>query len=311
VTECIACSTPMVSRFPGRSPNHWRCPQCGLECISPQPDDQTLAEIYTNRYFSHYQTDSDIQTVRAMKRDTYGRQFLRLPAPETFGGQRRLLDCGAATGYLAELAKEAGWDSFAIEISEFGARACSLLLGTDRVYRGEVKDSSFAANPEGHFEVITMFDFIEHVRDPRAVLTWARKRLSPGGVLLLTTPQTGSISWHLMRRDWFHYVDEHLWFFSPQSIRALLDQTGFNIVGMHALQKAVTVGYALGHYERRTTQSTLFSPAARALKSIIPGSIQRQCLRFYLGEMVVLAQHGHGSTDQNLSSDPVVSRLSA
>jgi len=280
----------MAPRFRGRAPDHWRCPHCGLECISPQPDDRTLTEMYNELYFSHYQTQTDPQAVRAMKRATYGRQFRRLPAPESFGGHRRLLDCGAATGYLVEVAKESGWDSYAIELSEFGSQACAELLGRDRVYRGEVQDSSFPANPDGHFEVITMCDFIEHVRNPREVLTWARKRLSPGGVLLLTTPQAGSVSWHLMGRIWFHYVDGHLWFFGPKSIQALLKESGFDVVEVHALQKAVTIGYALGHYDRSTAQSRLFSPVARALSSVTPEQIKRQRLWFYLGEMVVLAR---------------------
>jgi len=292
MSECIACSTPMVPRFRGKAPNHLRCPRCGLECLSPQPDNHTLAGIYNESYFSHYQGEIDPTIVRAMKRATYARQIRRLPPPDSFGGQRRLLDCGAATGFLVELATELGWDAFAIEISEFGSQACIDLLGRERVYRGEVRGGSFAANPEGQFEVVTMFDFIEHVRDPIDVLTWARQRLKPGGILLLTTPRVGGISWRLMGHQWFHYVREHLWFFNPKSIRALLLESGFSTVDVHALRKAVTVNYALAHYARSTTYSKLFSPLARSLNSVLPRQIKRQRAWFYLGEMVVLARVG-------------------
>ena len=280
----------MVARFGAAVPGHWRCPKCGLECLSPQPDDRTLSGIYNELYFSHYKSKIDPQLIRAMKRATYERQFRRLPSPESFGAHPRLLDCGAATGFLAELAKQIGWDVFAIEISEFGSQACIELLGRERVYRGEVQAAEFAANPENRFDVITMFDFIEHVRNPRDVLTWARERLNPGGVLLLTTPRVGSLSWHLMGRHWFHYVQEHLWFLNPASIQALLKDSGFGAVEAHPLAKAVTVEYALAHYARTNSYSSLFSPLAGGLNSFLPAFLKQRRLYCYLGEMVVTAR---------------------
>jgi 2-polyprenyl-3-methyl-5-hydroxy-6-metoxy-1,4-benzoquinol methylase len=290
MSECIACSSALVRRFSETLDNHMRCPKCGLECLAPQPDDDALNEIYSESYFSHYQSEVDPRIVRAMKRATYARQLKKLPRPESFDGRRRLLDCGAATGFLAELAKEMDWDAYAVELSEFGAKSCEKLLGEERVYRGEIQVASFSANPEGCFEVITMFDFIEHVRNPRDVLRHARQRLNPGGVLLLTTPRVGSISWHLMGKQWFHYVREHLWFFNSQSIRALLIDSGFSTVEIRPLRKAIAIDYMLAYYSRKTTYSRLFSPMARALNSVLPARIKRQRAWFYLGEMVVLAR---------------------
>ncbi len=253
----------MILRFGEKVPNHWRCPKCGLESIFPQPDDETLGQIYNSSYFVHYQSELNPQIVREMKR---------------------------ATGYLADLAKETGWDAFAVEYSEFGANACEKLLGPGRVYRGQVQEATFATNPEGQFSAITMFDFIEHVREPRTVLQWAKQRLGSEGVLLLTTPRAGSLSWRLMGRQWFHYTSrEHLWFFSPESLRILLKEIGFRSVEIRPLAKAVTVGYALAHYARSSSYSRVFTPLAGALDSILPAALKRQRLWFYLGEMVVLA----------------------
>ena len=287
---CLACSAKMILRFGEKVPNHWRCPKCGLESIFPQPDDETLGQIYNSSYFVHYQSELNPQIVREMKRATYANQLRHLRLGTSAAGQQRLLDCGAATGYLADLAKEMGWDAFAVEYSEFGANACEKLLGPGRVCRGQVQEATFAANPEGQFSAITMFDFIEHVREPRAVLQWAKQRLGSEGVLLLTTPRAGSLSWRLMGRQWFHYTSrEHLWFFSPESLRILLKEIGFRSVEIRPLAKAVTVGYALAHYARSSSYSRVFTPLAGALDSILPAALKRQRLWFYLGEMVVLA----------------------
>jgi len=287
---CLACSTKMMLRFGEKVSNHWRCPSCGLECIHPQPDDQTLADIYNSSYFIHYQSEQNPEVVRAMKRATYANQLRHLLSTAGAAGRQRLLDCGAATGYLVELAKESGWDAFAIEYSEFGANSCEKLLGPGRVYRGQVPEATFAANPEGQFSAITMFDFIEHVRDPREVLQWAKMRLDAQGVLLLTTPRAGSLSWRFMGRQWFHYTSrEHLWFLSPESLKSLLEACGFRSIEVRPLAKAVTVGYALAHYARSNSYSAVFTPLARALDSILPAALKRQRLWFYLGEMVVKA----------------------
>jgi SAM-dependent methyltransferase len=289
IPKCMVCSALMVLRFDKKVPVHWACPQCGLECIAPQPDDHALAAIYDESYFTHYHNGSDPGIVREMKRATYERQFRCLGAPADAGPRRRLLDCGAATGFLAELAKECGWDAFAIEISGFGAQACTKVLGAERVYQGEAHEAYFAANPEGRFEAITMFDFIEHVRDPRSILKWARGRLSPGGALLLTTPRVGSISWHVMGSQWFHYTQGHLWFFNPESIRTLLHECDFSTIEVNPLPKAITIGYAIGHYARRTAYNKLFSPVARIL-DLLPARIKRRRLWLYLGEMAIVAR---------------------
>ena len=288
---CLACSARMKLRFGEKVANHWSCPKCGLECIFPQPDDQTLAGIYNSSYFVHYQSELFPEIVRAMKRATYKNQLRHLELDARVAGAKRLLDCGAATGYLAELARESGWDAFAIEVSEFGATACEKLLGPGRVYRGQAEESSFAANPGGQFSVITMFDFIEHVREPRAILQWAKQRLDSEGVLLLTTPCAGSLSWRLMGRQWFHYTSrEHLWFFSAKSLRILLEESGFRSITVRPLAKAVTVGYALVHYARANSYSRVFTPLARALDALLPAAVKRWRLWFYLGEMAVLAR---------------------
>ena len=288
--QCIACASPMAPRFRKFSTGHWRCPKCGLEEVYPQPDDTALAQIYNESYFSHYRQSADPLIVRRMKRATYSDHLRQLQKSPIRHGQRRLLDCGAATGFLVELAKESGWDAFAIEISEFGSRSCANFLGSERVYRGQVQDASFPANTDCKFEAVTMFDFIEHVRDPRSVLDWTKQRLTPGGTLLMTTPRAGGISSRLMGRQWFHYTHEHLWYFSPRSILTLLERLGFKDITVRAARKSISLEYALAHFARATSYSNVFSPTARLLYKLLPKQLQRACVWCYLGEMVVTAR---------------------
>jgi 2-polyprenyl-3-methyl-5-hydroxy-6-metoxy-1,4-benzoquinol methylase len=288
--KCLACRASLVPRFRNDSASHWRCPECGLEEINPQPSDAELAKIYDESYFSHYHQSENPLIVRRMKRATYARHLRQLQKSQIRLEPRRLLDCGAATGFFAELAKEFGWDAFAIELSDFGSQSCAALLGPERVFRGQVQEAGFPANRDCRFELITMFDFIEHVRDPRAVLKWAKQRLVPSGTLLMTTPRAGGMSSRAMGRQWFHYTREHLWYFSPRSIGILLKQLGFKDIRLQSASKSITVEYALAHFSRGTSYNKMFSPPARILRKLLPEWIKRFQIRYYLGEMVITAR---------------------
>src|SRR5215831_11903904 len=73
--QCIACGSEMSRRFGHRAPSHWQCRECGLECISPQPSDASLASMYNESYYSHYALKGGSKQVRMMKRATYARHL--------------------------------------------------------------------------------------------------------------------------------------------------------------------------------------------------------------------------------------------
>ena len=87
--------------------------------LDPQPDDPTLASIYQKEYYDAWGIQRDEDLTRAMKRATFAR-MLR-PLRTRFPGTPRLLDCGAATGYLMEVAAAMGMEPYSAESSEFGA----------------------------------------------------------------------------------------------------------------------------------------------------------------------------------------------
>src|SRR5437868_6140620 len=76
----------------------------------------------------------------------------------------RLLDCGAATGFLLDVARDLGYDPYGLELSEFGAGVIAGKLGADRVFCGELQHAKFDGVQPGGFDVVTMCDYIEHVR---------------------------------------------------------------------------------------------------------------------------------------------------
>jgi 2-polyprenyl-3-methyl-5-hydroxy-6-metoxy-1,4-benzoquinol methylase len=141
---------------------------------------------------------------------------------------------------VISMAKEEGWEVCGVDISEYAvARARERCQA--EVYAGELADFGFA---EASFDVITMWDVLEHLEHPRAGLAEAHRILKDDGILLLDTPNEGSLTRrvaHLIYRflggrivypakSLYHIY--HRYYFSENTLRRLLNASGFTVVQM-------------------------------------------------------------------------------
>jgi len=262
-----------------------RCSACGLERIDPPPSDETLAAIYGDHYYDAWGLRSDEQTVARLKKATFADLLDQLP-PAKPGA--RLMDCGAATGFLLEVARERGYEPYAVEFGDLGAKELARKFGADRVFQGEIEGARFADAADGDFQVITMCDYIEHVRDPAKVLKRASAMLAPGGCLAITTPDAGSLSHAALRSGWTHYKLEHLHYFDRKNLASLLGRCGFSDVKFHPLAKSLSIGYIRQMFE--VYPHPLLSRAAAVLGRVVPDRLQSRRLRLPTGEMFAVAR---------------------
>ncbi|HBG06017.1 MAG: hypothetical protein A2075_15640 [Geobacteraceae bacterium GWC2_58_44] len=136
----------------------------------------------------------------------------------------RLLDVGAGTGILVELALNRGFRAQGIEPSEWMARQAG-----DKglpVLAGVLPDERVA----GPFAAVTLLDVIEHVSDPAGILRSIHDLLEPDGYLLLTTPDVDSFAARVMGKRWWHFRIAHISYFAPRTIELLLQRSGFEVV---------------------------------------------------------------------------------
>lgn len=284
--NCAVChGTTFAPLFAKDAHQFVRCGGCGLERIDPAPTDETLAAIYGKHYYDAWGLHDDAQgSVPELKRRTFGYVLDTLPASVRGG---KLLDCGAATGFLLEVAKERGFEPYGIELSEFGAGELARKFGEGRAFRGEIEDAQFPDAKAGDFNVVTMCDYIEHVRDPRGVLERVRKMLAPGGMIAVTTPDAGSLSRKVLSSGWTHYKVEHLHYFNRANLRRLLEDVGFEQVQFKPLWKALTIKYVREQFE--VYPHPVLSQAMRGLGKVVPDSLQRRPLRILIGELLAVA----------------------
>jgi len=223
---CPACSHMGVRPVTTRHGYTFvRCHVCGSTFVHPLPSAEELAAHYqASAYFAGdeecgYYDYADMYKALA----PHFERRLRVITSHT-GRSGRLLDFGCAAGYFLEIARARGWQVAGVEIAPSMAREAARRSGAPVT-------TSLSDIPGDLFDVITMWDVIEHLPDTLAVLKQLRDRLRPGGVLMLSTPNAGH--WQAFRETetWIHYrPPSHLVLFTAEGITHVLQRAGFERV---------------------------------------------------------------------------------
>ena len=141
----------------------------------------------------------------------------------------------------------------------------------------------------GSFDVVTFWEVIEHVSDPRDFLSRIARLLKRGGWALLSTPDAGSLVARMLGRRWLGWqkVPEHLFYFDRPTLRRLLDETGFDVVDQRYVPLTVTWPYAL---ERLGASLGLGASAFAGISKVLQNrSVSVNC---YYDLMVVARARG-------------------
>ncbi|HKX46529.1 MAG TPA: class I SAM-dependent methyltransferase [Planctomycetota bacterium] len=207
------------------------CRACGLTYVTPRLRDAALLQqVYDEGYWSSsaakdrgytdYRSDAPLYLRTYKKRLAVVRRHFARPG--------RVLDVGCAAGYFLEVMRDEGWEVTGLEPSDAIRPHAVARLGADRVRGDLLEDAPFAP---GSFDLVTFWDVIEHVPDVVGTLRRARALLAPGGRLLLETQNVESLAARCLGRAWQHYKHaEHLYHFSPSTLRRLLDAAGYELL---------------------------------------------------------------------------------
>ncbi|MEO0311634.1 MAG: hypothetical protein RIQ89_1291 [Bacteroidota bacterium] len=139
-----------------------------------------------------------------------------------FNKTNNLIDIGCGDGHFLAIAQQKGWNIFGTEMEKNALRVSNRLGATMCV-----GDVDFSLAPKNSFDVVTCFEYIEHVSDPLAEAKKMFDLLRPGGICYITTPNFSSLSGWLSGKNW-NIVEfpEHLSYFTPRTIKLLYKKAG-------------------------------------------------------------------------------------
>ena len=217
------------------------CSSCGLIFTSPRLKKGYLKHLYSKEYFnnkisSHFGYQDYLGDEKKIVK-TFSKRILDIE--RVVKNKGKLLDIGCATGFFMKAAKDKKWDVEGVEISQFAASYASSHFKF-AVYQQDFLELNL---PENNYDVVTLWDVIEHFYDPVKALIKIKRILVSGGILVISTPDVNSIPAKLTKDKWIGYKlsDEHLTYFSIKTMKKLLEQTGFSIVKKNHVGKHVSL----------------------------------------------------------------------
>lgn len=225
--RCNVCKGKSIRRFRNSTISQlvytfYECRDCGFIFVAPTPK---LSGVYTDTEMPEFGEGEGVWNAHYLS-----------SINEHSSGKGTLLEIGFGNGSFLQLAHEDGWEVHGIDMGESLVRYATEDLQLPNIKVGSVEDHSY---PENFFDVVTGFNFIEHVPNPRKTLEEIWRILRPDGVLALMCPNIAGIYHRLMPEilgtndplqiTWV--PPYHLSYFTKTSFRILLESVGFAVAG--------------------------------------------------------------------------------
>jgi cyclopropane fatty-acyl-phospholipid synthase-like methyltransferase len=250
---CVACGeiTQYRAAFAGLD----RCDGCGFITYRPSNGfDPTV--LYGAPYFEGEEYPDYVGQERALRLSmrrhlSQMKKYVRL--------EGALLEVGCAYGFFLAEAAEHFSPVVGIDVAE-QAIAHAEASGFD-ARRGDLLQIDL----KRRFDVVCLWDTVEHLARPDAYLERARSLLSPGGRLFLTTGDVASLNARLRGAKWRQiHPPTHLHYFSRDTIRRMLARTGFEVLGIETAAYYHTLFNVLGSLALREGRLGRIAKAAGA-----------------------------------------------
>jgi len=199
-----------------------RCNYCGLVYVNPRPTAQEIKQFYPDRYFSRvFGTIKFTDETRRNMERVFENRYAPFSRYKKIG---KILEIGCGDGHFLRFLKDKGWQVFGVEPSTFAAKYAGDVLGLN-IFTGSIDDFAYT---DKSFDVICMFEVLEHLHDPYSSLVKLKSLLKDDGILVITVPNFSSFLRIFFGKSW-HIIDlpRHLYHFTGRTIGDLLKKGGY------------------------------------------------------------------------------------
>lgn len=253
-----------------------RCVGCGLLYLNPRVNAKLIMEGYESAIDPTFFQQNELR-VRTFIRywSDINRRF-RLKEHHKLS----ILDIGCAGGAFIKAAANLGFQPIGIEPSRWLAQRGKEEYGLD-IRPGTIEEQNFS--PES-FDVITLWDVIEHLTDPHSVIARASSLLRKGGILVVNYPDYDSLTRRVLGVRWPFLLNVHLIYFTPSTISNFLAIHGFRPLLTKPFFQTLELGYVL---ERATAYFSVFGVASAAVRSL---RLDHWPITYNMGQRLLVAE---------------------
>jgi 2-polyprenyl-3-methyl-5-hydroxy-6-metoxy-1,4-benzoquinol methylase len=250
-----------------------RCRDCGLQYISPRLRSDLILASYAEGEDPVY-----VSQMQARER-TFAACLARIE--RVVGRPGTLLDIGTAAGGFLAAANARGWKAEGCEpnlwLAAWGARHYGVRIRPGNVFEQPYEPASF--------DVVTLWDVIEHTTNPREMIEHCRTLLKPGGILVVNYPDIGSWIARALGRRWLFLTSVHLHYFDRRTMARLLQSTGFDVTLVRPHVQRLELDYLL-------SRAAVLSQTAAGLARRVVASfgVGRKQVPYWLGQTFVAAR---------------------
>lgn len=245
--------------------NHGRiieCQNCGLVYVDEKLGQKKISTYYEVAEDPLYFAEQPARKI------TFGHYLNRIE--KVFPSKGKLLDVGTNTGLFVRLALDRGWKAQGLEPNrwavDYAQKNYHLKLVTKPFKKGIFKPESF--------DVVTMWDVIEHFVDPVEALNNIYWYLRPGGVFAFSTVDPHSLFAKTMGTRWSWYMEMHRVFLGRSAAKRYLQLAGFKNLIFQPHWRYLSLGYLTTRLvavsPTLSTYSQRFVKTAHLDKKIVP-----------------------------------------
>jgi 2-polyprenyl-3-methyl-5-hydroxy-6-metoxy-1,4-benzoquinol methylase len=209
-----------------------KCRNCHLVYMNPLEKVSKTNEYYRKARNARAPTvrDSWLRTAQS-----------QLRVIQKHSGGTDLLDIGCAQGFFLFSASKAGYTAKGVEMSAEAVAYARDEFGLD------VEDKPFeeVRLAESHFDVVTLWQVLEHVPYPLMMLKEVNRILKPGGLVVVSTPNIEGIPSKILGRNWWDIKRLHINQFATKTLAHVLRNAGFRSISLVSFRGFVSLSILL------------------------------------------------------------------
>ncbi len=207
------------------------CQGCGLFYINPRPSQEEIGKFYPDIYSWKETLEAGSFLTKCFRKleKAYRYHLLQDEVSKvvtfTRRGSGKVLDIGCGTGDRLDVFRNKGFETYGVETSD------SAIYAKEHLKLNVMQGDLFSAHfPDQLFDIVTLFNVLEHTHNPMKVCQEVHRILKDGGSLVIQVPNKDSFQYKIFKKRWAAFdVPRDLYYFGTETLRSLLKKARFEV----------------------------------------------------------------------------------